>query len=95
MLGKVWAYGIVLALASVGFGVIATFITLFYADRHWEGAALTLTIFSCAFVGVRLLFPNSINSFGGLRVAIVCFRSCIQYVDCSVKCPVLDVEYSG
>ncbi len=21
--------------------------------------------------------------------------SCIQYVDCSVKCPVLDVEYSG
>ncbi|MFT8209820.1 MAG: MFS transporter [Symbiopectobacterium sp.] len=73
VLGKVWVYGIVLALASVGFGVIATFITLFYADRHWEGAALTLTIFSCAFVGVRLLFPNSINRFGGLRVAIVCF----------------------
>ncbi len=23
------------------------------------------------------------------------FSSCIQYVDCSVKCPVLDVEYSG
>ncbi len=22
-------------------------------------------------------------------------RSCIQYVDCSVKCPVLDVKYSG
>lgn len=73
VLGKVWVYGIVLALASVGFGVIATFITLFYANRHWEGAALTLTIFSCAFVGVRLLFPNSITRFGGLRVAIVCF----------------------
>lgn len=73
VLGKVWMYGLVLAFASSGFGVIATFITLFYADRHWDGAALTLTLFSCAFVGVRLLFPNSINRFGGLRVALICF----------------------
>ncbi|PWC10860.1 MFS transporter [Brenneria roseae subsp. americana] len=73
VLGKVWMYGIILSLASAGFGVIATFITLFYADRNWEGAALTLTIFSCAFVGARLLFPNSINRFGGLRVALACF----------------------
>ncbi|MBJ7222132.1 MULTISPECIES: MFS transporter [unclassified Brenneria] len=73
VLGKVWVYGVILALASAGFGVIATFITLFYADRNWEGAALTLTIFSCAFVGARLLFPNSINRFGGLHVALACF----------------------
>lgn len=73
VLGKVWLYGVILALASAGFGVIATFITLFYADRNWQGAALTLTIFSCAFVGARLLFPNSINRFGGLRVALACF----------------------
>ncbi|QTF10441.1 MFS transporter [Brenneria izadpanahii] len=73
VLGKVWVYGMILALASAGFGVIATFITLFYADRNWQGAALTLTIFSCAFVGARLLFPNSINRFGGLRVALACF----------------------
>ncbi|RLM31144.1 hypothetical protein BHG07_07205 [Brenneria salicis ATCC 15712 = DSM 30166] len=73
VLGKVWMYGIILALASAGFGVIATFITLFYADRNWEGAALTPTIFSCAFVGARLVFPNSINRFGGLRVALACF----------------------
>lgn len=73
LFGKVWVYGVVLALASAGFGVIATFITLFYAAKHWEGAALTLTLFSCAFVGVRLLLPNCINRFGGLRVALVCF----------------------
>ncbi|MFE8146897.1 MFS transporter [Brenneria goodwinii] len=73
VLGRVWIYGMILAFASAGFGVIATFITLFYADRNWQGAALTLTIFSCAFVGTRLLFPNSINRFGGLRVALVCF----------------------
>ncbi|PLY36943.1 MFS transporter [Pectobacterium carotovorum] len=73
VLGKVWVYGIILAIASAGFGVIATFITLFYADRNWEGAALTLTIFSVAFVGARLVFPNSIQRFGGLRVAMACF----------------------
>ncbi|VFT74256.1 transporter [Klebsiella aerogenes] len=40
-----------LALASAGFGVIATFITLFYDAKGWDGAAFALTLFSCAFVG--------------------------------------------
>ncbi|WJV53807.1 MFS transporter [Prodigiosinella aquatilis] len=73
VLSKVWVYGVILALGSAGFGVISTFITLFYDDKHWEGAALTLSIFSCAFVGTRLLFPNVINRFGGLAVSFVCF----------------------
>lgn len=73
VLGKVLPYGIMLALASTGFGVIATFITLFYAAKGWPGAAFSLTFFSVAFVGMRLLLPNSINRFGGLRVALVCF----------------------
>ncbi|AYH49995.1 MULTISPECIES: MFS transporter [Dickeya] len=73
VLGKVWLYGVILSLASAGFGVISTFITLFYASRQWDGAALTLSLFSCAFVGTRLLFPNVINRFGGLRVALACF----------------------
>ncbi len=30
VLGRVWPYGMALALASAGFGVIATFITLFF-----------------------------------------------------------------
>ncbi|WP_192458584.1 MFS transporter [Musicola keenii] len=73
VLGKVWLYGAILSLASAGFGVISTFITLLYASKNWDGAALTLSLFSCAFVGARLLFPNAINRFGGLRVALVCF----------------------
>jgi MFS family permease len=73
VLGRVWPYGMALALASSGFGVIATFITLFYDARGWGGAAFALTLFSCAFVGTRLLFPGGINRFGGLNVAIVCF----------------------
>ncbi|HFZ8994648.1 TPA: MFS transporter [Citrobacter freundii] len=73
VLGRVWPYGLALALASVGFGVIATFITLFYAAKGWDGAAFSLTLFSCAFVGTRLLFPNGINRLGGLNVALICF----------------------
>jgi len=73
VLGRVWLYGMALALASAGFGVIATFITLFYDDKGWDGAAFALTLFSCAFVGTRLLFPNGINRLGGLNVATICF----------------------
>ena len=73
VLGRVWPYGMALALASAGFGAIATFITLFYAAKGWDGAAFALTLFSCAFVGTRLVFPNGINRLGGLNVAMICF----------------------
>ncbi|WP_367164774.1 MFS transporter [Kosakonia cowanii] len=73
VLGRVWLYGLALALGSAGFGVIATFITLYYDARGWDGAAFALTLFSVAFVGARLLFPNGINRFGGLNVALICF----------------------
>ena len=73
VLGKIYGYGVLLAMGSAGFGVIATFITLFYRERGWEGAAFALTLFSSAFVGMRLLFPDAINRWGGLRVASICF----------------------
>ncbi len=72
VLGKISGFGLILAMGSAGFGVIATFITLFYQAKGWDGAAFALTMFSAAFVGARLLFPNAINRHGGLRVASVC-----------------------
>jgi predicted MFS family arabinose efflux permease len=71
--GKVAPYGLGLALGSVGFGVLATFITLDFAHRHWTGAAFALTLFGALFVFARLLFANSINRMGGFTVASVCF----------------------
>lgn len=71
VLGRVWLYGMALALASAGFGVIATFIALFYDAKGWDGAAFALTLFSVAFVGVRLPFPKSINILGVLNVAMI------------------------
>ncbi|MFM1344967.1 MFS transporter [Yersinia proxima] len=73
VLGKIWLYGLGLGFGTVGFGVIATFITLFYADKGWGGAAFSLTLFSVAFVGIRLLFSNSIDRHGGLKVTAVSF----------------------
>jgi len=61
-----------LALGGVCYSVLATFITLFYASRHWNGAALCLTAFGVGFIVARLLFIQTINRFGGYPVAMVC-----------------------
>ena len=65
-------YGISLTLASIGYGTLTTFITLFYIDRGWTGAAYCLSIFGVCFILARLIFTNSINRFGGYSVAIGC-----------------------
>jgi MFS family permease len=69
---RVAPHGFGLALGGVGFSVLATFITLFYASRHWAGAALCLTAFGVAFIAARLIFINAINRYGGFPVAIAC-----------------------
>ncbi|MDQ0392476.1 MFS transporter [Labrys monachus] len=71
VLSRVLLPGIALALATAGFGTITTFITLFYASRGWEGAAFALSVFGVAFMACRLIFADTINLYGGLKVAIV------------------------
>ncbi|HEY1646370.1 MAG TPA: MFS transporter [Terracidiphilus sp.] len=72
VLGRVAPHGMGLALGGVCYSVLATFITLFYAARHWNGAALCLTAFGVAFILARLLFIQTINRFGGFPVAMAC-----------------------
>lgn len=72
VLGRVTPHGMGLALGGVGYSALATFVTLFYASRHWNGAALCLTAFGTAFIAARLLFIRSIGSFGGFPVAKAC-----------------------
>ncbi|MGN6481865.1 MFS transporter, partial [Luteibacter sp.] len=71
VLSRVYAYGAGLALGSIGFGALSTFVALYYASRGWQGAALSLSLFGSCFIGVRLVFANAINRFGGYRVARV------------------------
>ena len=68
---RVAPHGMALALGGVGYGTLATFVTLFYLSHHWQGAALCLTAFGFAFVAARLLFLRTIHRFGGFAVALV------------------------
>jgi len=74
VLGRVAPHGMALALGGIGYSVLATFVTLYYASLHWNpnGAALCLTAFGAAFIAARLLFIHTIDRFGGLPVAIAC-----------------------
>jgi predicted MFS family arabinose efflux permease len=72
VLGRVAPHGMGLALGGVCYSVLATFITLLYASRHWQGAALCLTAFGVAFIVARLLLIQTISRFGGFPVAMVC-----------------------
>jgi MFS family permease len=66
-------YGLGLALGSIGFGCIATFITLYFAEHGWAGAAASLSVFGATFVGARFVFGRTINWLGGYRVAMASF----------------------
>jgi len=76
VLKRVFPHGMSLALASTGFGTIASFMVLFYAHRHWPDAAYALTSFGAAFILARLLFAHAIDRWGGFRVALVCL--CVE-----------------
>ena len=70
--GRIAPYGASLTLASIGYGTLTTFITLFYLSRGWSGAAYCLTVFGTCFILARLFFIGSINRFGGFKAAIAC-----------------------
>lgn len=70
VLTRVMPYGIGLALGSIGFGSLSTFVALYYASRDWADAALSLSVFGGCFIGIRLVFGNAIDRFGGYRVAM-------------------------
>jgi MFS family permease len=72
VVGAVGLPGIGLALASLGFGAITTFISLLFAVKGWGAGWAAFTCFSGAFVIARLFFGHLPDSLGGARVALVC-----------------------
>jgi predicted MFS family arabinose efflux permease len=70
--GRIAPFGASLSLASIGYGTLTTFITLYYVSRGWAGAAYCLTVFGVCFILARLLFISSISRFGGFTSAIAC-----------------------
>jgi len=72
VMGRIAPYGMSLTLTSIGYGTLTTFITLFYVNQGWEGAAYCLSVFGICFALSRLLLINCISRFGGFTSAIFC-----------------------
>lgn len=70
VIGLIWLPGLGLMLSAVGFGAIAAFSTLRFAQAGWPHAALAMTAFGAAYVAARLLFGRFPDKVGGARVAI-------------------------
>ena len=73
ILRGVLPYGMALATGGLGFGVIASFIALYFLHLNWQGASVSLTIYGVSFVTARVLFVGLIDRFGGYRCAAVSF----------------------
>ncbi|UVM19574.1 MFS transporter [Pseudomonas wadenswilerensis] len=63
--GRVAPCGVSLTLASIGYGTLTTFVTLFYLEQG----------FGVCFILSRLLFVNAVNRFGGYQVAVACMAT--------------------
>ena len=72
VIGAVWVPGLGLALSSVGFGAITTFIVLLFAQHGWDQAWLAFTVVSVTFMVGRLILGHLPDRIGGARIALVC-----------------------
>jgi MFS family permease len=72
VLGAVWWPGLGMALSSVGFGAITTFVTLLFAHQGWSAAWIAVTAISLTFILGRVAFGHLPDRIGGPPVALVC-----------------------
>lgn len=68
---RIWVPGFGAALSSVGFGAIAAFSSLLFADHHWTPVWLAFSAYAASLILGRLLFGHLPDRIGGARVALL------------------------
>lgn len=69
-LRAVWRAGLGLALSSLGFSAITTFIALLFVSRGWTPSWAGFSAFAAAFVVARIAGGDLPDRLGGARVAL-------------------------
>ena len=68
---SIWKYGLGMALGTLGFGALSTFIVLYFSAKGWGNAGVALLIFGASYIGVRLVAGHLPDKIGGRTIAIV------------------------
>jgi MFS family permease len=71
VVGKIFVPGLGAALSSVGFGAIAAFSSLLFADHAWAPVWLAFSAYAAALIIARLIFGHLPDRIGGARVALI------------------------
>lgn len=65
----VWLPGVGAALASIGYGAILAFSSLFFSEMHWRPVWTGFTAFGLALIAARTMAGHLPDRFGGAKVA--------------------------
>lgn len=71
VISLVWRPGLAMALGTVPFSVITTFVVLYYGDKGWAGAGLSVSSFAASYIAVRLFLATLPDRLGGRQVGMV------------------------
>lgn len=71
VLNLIFKEGSALALSSIAYGCIISFITLFFLFRNWDNAPLAFGCFGLFYVLTRVFGGNLPDKYGGFIVAVI------------------------
>ncbi|GBQ89467.1 MFS transporter [Asaia krungthepensis] len=70
VLGMIWRFGAVLALATIPYAALSAFLTLDYYEHGWSHAGAGFAAFAVAYIAVRLFAAGLPDRIGAMRVAL-------------------------
>jgi MFS family permease len=71
VLRAVWLPGMGMAFSSLGYGMVTAFAVLLFAQRGWQPAWLSFTLFAVGLMVARMLFGALPDRLGGARTATI------------------------